>query len=58
MNSEKTINTIEVASIDDFMKKVVKFGGHILTPELTIPGVGVHAYCLDSEGNTFSLNRA
>jgi hypothetical protein len=44
-----------VASIDEFMKKVVKSGGHILTPKLEIPGVGLHAYCRDTEGNIFGL---
>ena len=55
MESATTINTIQVDSIDEFMKKVVAGGGHIITPKLTIPGVGLHAYCRDTEGNLFGL---
>jgi len=55
MESATTVNTIQVASIDEFMKKVVTSGGHIVTPKLTIPGVGLHAYCRDTEGNIFGL---
>lgn len=55
MGEAATVNTIEVPSIDEFMKKVVKSGGHIITPKLAIPGVGLHAYCSDTEGNTFGL---
>jgi uncharacterized protein len=55
MDKATTINTVQVASIDEFMKKVVAGGGHIVTPKLTIPGVGLHAYCRDTEGNLFGL---
>lgn len=55
MDSASIINTIQVSSIDEYMKKVVKGGGHIITPKLSIPGVGLHAYCRDTEGNIFGL---
>jgi predicted enzyme related to lactoylglutathione lyase len=50
-----TVNTIQVDSIDKFLKKVVRGGGHIITPKAEIPGIGFHAYCRDTEGNIFGL---
>lgn len=50
-----TVNSIEVPSVDDFLKKVVAKGGRALTSRMTIPGVGYMAYCMDTEGNSFGL---
>ena len=50
-----TINTIGVPSLDDFMGKVKEHGDEIITPRSTVPGVGYHAYCKDSEGNLFGI---
>jgi len=50
-----TINTIGVPSVDEFAAKVVKAGGKQLSPKTTIPGVGYHAYCQDTEGNVFGI---
>lgn len=50
-----TVNTIEVASIDDSTKKIEANGGAVVMPKTEIPGVGFHAYCKDSEGNIFGL---
>ena len=46
-----TVNTIEVASIDDFVAKIEKNGGQIVQPKTPVPGVGYSAYFLDTEGN-------
>ena len=50
-----TVNTIGVASVDEFCAKIVKSGGKVLQPKMPIPGVGYYAYCQDTEGNAFSL---
>ena len=50
-----TVNSISVTSIDEAMRAVKAAGGKVLTPKMPIPGVGWNAYCLDTEGNTFSL---
>ncbi|MFQ6124624.1 MAG: VOC family protein [Candidatus Heimdallarchaeota archaeon] len=54
-NSETTINTVEVPSLDEFVEKIAKAGGKVVRPKSTIPGVGYMAYCHDSEGNMFGL---
>ncbi len=50
-----TVNTISVPSLDDFMAEVTEKGGKVITPRMTIPGVGYMAYCKDTEGNTFGI---
>jgi predicted enzyme related to lactoylglutathione lyase len=50
-----TVNTISVPSLDEFSKRVEKAGGQVVTPRQTIPGIGHHSYCLDSEGNLFGI---
>ncbi len=53
-----TVNSIEVASVDQFIAKITKAGGKILTPKTPIPGVGYFAYCQDTESNTFGIMQA
>ncbi|WKY47630.1 VOC family protein [Eubacteriaceae bacterium ES3] len=53
--SERTINTIEVASFDEFAEKIKAAGGTVLSPKQTIPGVGYFAYCKDTEDNLFGI---
>jgi uncharacterized protein len=50
-----TINTIDVSSIDEMIKKIVNLGGKVIQPRTEIPGVGFHAYAKDTEGNIFGL---
>ncbi|MDD3654285.1 MAG: VOC family protein [Desulfotomaculaceae bacterium] len=52
---ETTVNTISVVDIEEFMEKIRKAGGKVLTEKMTIPGVGYVAYCQDTEGNTFGI---
>ena len=47
--------TIEVASIDDAMKRIEGGGGRVVHPRQEIPGMGAFAYFKDSEGNTMGL---
>ena len=49
------VNSIDVPSVDDFIKKVTKNGGKVVTPKTPIPGVGYFAYCKDTEGNMFGI---
>lgn len=52
---ESTTNTISVPSIDVFMKRIEEKGGKVLMPKMSIPGVGYHTYCQDTEGNVFGI---
>lgn len=54
-STTSTVNTIEVPSLDEYLTKVTKNGGKVLTSRSTIPGVGYFAYCQDTEGNTFGV---
>lgn len=53
--SERTINTIEVISLDDSFEKIEKAGGETVAQKTVVPGVGHMAYCKDPQGNTFGL---
>jgi len=50
-----TINTISVPSLDEYRQRVEKTGGKVVSPKQTVPGVGYHSYCLDTEGNVFGI---
>ncbi|MBT7902713.1 VOC family protein [Candidatus Woesearchaeota archaeon] len=49
------INTIEVISIDEFLKKIELKGGEIITPKMTIDKIGFIAYFKDTEGNVMGI---
>lgn len=51
------VNTIGVASVDEFVQKIVRAGGKIIIPKNAIPGVGWQAYCEDTEGNVFGIHQ-
>ena len=55
MNSFSTINTIDVPNLDEALARVAKAGGKAITEKQTIPGVGIFAYCQDTEGNLFGV---
>jgi predicted enzyme related to lactoylglutathione lyase len=55
MPEVSTTNTIEVSSVDEAVEKVKRSGGKMLMPKTPIPGIGYHAYCMDTEGNIFGL---
>lgn len=48
-------NIISVPSADGYAARVGRNGGKILTPKITIPGVGYLIYCQDPDGFTFGL---
>ena len=51
----KTVNTISVSSIDDYIEMIKRNKGVILVPKTPIPGVGWTAQFKDPEGNIFGL---
>jgi len=53
----RTVNTIKVDSVDDFMKKVKAAGGEVVVPKMAIPGIGYQAYCKDPEGILFGIHQ-
>jgi predicted enzyme related to lactoylglutathione lyase len=48
---------IESTEIDADLKAVVDNGGSLVSPKITIPGVGWVAYCRDTEANFFELRQ-
>lgn len=49
------VNSIDVASVDEYVSKVIASGGELCVPKMAIPGVGWLAYCKDTEGSVFGL---
>ena len=45
------VNTIQVDSIDEAIKKIKKNGGKVLTDKMDVPKVGTMVYFEDTEGN-------
>lgn len=50
-----TVNTIDVSSVDEYVKIIVKNGGSIIRPKMPVPGVGWMAYFKDPEGNLWGI---
>ena len=50
-----TINTVDVPSVDNFLKKITEAGGKVVLKKTAVPGVGYLAYCADTEGNVFGI---
>jgi uncharacterized protein len=53
-----TINTVDVPSIDEYVKKVEAAGATVVVPKMAVPGVGWLAYFKDPEGNVFGMMQA
>jgi uncharacterized protein len=53
--NEPVLDFAEVEDIDAVLAKVEKLGGKITMPKTDIPGVGLTAMILDSEGNLFGI---
>jgi predicted enzyme related to lactoylglutathione lyase len=53
----RTVNTIAVQNLDEYMKKVQQHGAEIAVPKMAIPGVGWLAYFKDPEGNLVGLHQ-
>jgi predicted enzyme related to lactoylglutathione lyase len=50
-----TYNTVDVPSVDEFVRKITENGGKVIVPKFAVPGVGYMAYCADTEGNVFGI---
>lgn len=55
MGKATTINTVDVPSLDEYIKKIANAGGKQVSQKNTIPGIGYFAYCQDTEGNIFGI---
>jgi len=53
----RTVNTIDVESVDEASTKIADAGGTVVVPKMAIPGVGWVAYCLDPTGVLFGVFR-
>ena len=54
-NNQGFINTLDVPSVDEFIKKTEEAGGKVVQPKTPVPGVGYMAYCADLDGNVFGI---
>ena len=52
---QAVINTVEVESLDAMLAKLETLGGKKVHGPEEIPGIGLHAYCADPEGNLFGM---
>jgi predicted enzyme related to lactoylglutathione lyase len=52
----RTVNTIQVPDVDEYVAKCVAAGGENCVPKMPIPGVGWLAYCTDPTGVLFGLH--
>jgi predicted enzyme related to lactoylglutathione lyase len=50
-----TRNTVDVADVDEYVRKVEAAGGKVVKPKTALAGVGWYAYCADTEGNVFGM---
>ncbi len=51
----KSINYFSVESADEYIEKIKKLGGKIITPKQEVPHVGWVAVAEDPEGNQFGI---
>jgi predicted enzyme related to lactoylglutathione lyase len=49
------VTTLEVASVDEVVARVLRQGGAVVRPKRSVRGVGYLAYCRDPGGNVFGL---
>lgn len=47
--------TISIDNIEETIKLVLENGGKVTQPSTSIPGIGLLAYCKDTEGNIFGI---
>ncbi|MCZ7393032.1 MAG: VOC family protein [Candidatus Methanoperedens sp.] len=53
--AQNIMNYIGVPSVEEYITKVKKLGGNIITPKTAAPGWGYLAICVDTENNLFGL---
>lgn len=47
--------SIEVDSVDEYLRKISSAGGRTVVGKMPVPGTGWLAYCADIEGHVFGL---
>ena len=47
--------TVDVASVDESLRRALAGGGQLALPKMPVPGIGWLAYCKDTEGNIFGM---
>ena|SRR2546426_12198709 len=47
--------TLDVPSVDEYLKKITAAGGAVALPKMPIPGMAWLAYAKDTEGNIFGI---
>jgi predicted enzyme related to lactoylglutathione lyase len=52
-----TVNTIQVANLDDCLASIVGHRGQVVVEKRVIPGAGYRAYCKDIEGTLFGVHQ-
>jgi predicted enzyme related to lactoylglutathione lyase len=50
------VNTLQVASVDEYTAKVTAAGGQVVVPKFPIRGLGWVAYCVDPGGVLFGIH--
>lgn len=53
--NDQIFNYIKISSVDEFKKKIEENGGTIITPKITVPGVGYIYMFKDTEGNKLGI---
>ena len=53
-----TVNTVDVANLDESLVQVKQNGGTVVWDKAPVPGVGWLAYCQDPEGTVFGMMQA
>jgi predicted enzyme related to lactoylglutathione lyase len=53
--SDQVFNYINVSSVDAYKKKIEQHGGTIVSPKITVPGVGYFCMFKDPEGNKLGI---
>jgi predicted enzyme related to lactoylglutathione lyase len=53
----RTINVIDVADIEEALRKVTEAGGQVVVPRMVIPHVGYSAYFKDTEGMLIGVHQ-
>lgn len=54
-DAPKTVNTVDVPNIDEYIAKITSAGGKVIMPKTELPGMGWYAYVQDTEGNALGL---
>ncbi|MFX1588923.1 MAG: VOC family protein, partial [Promethearchaeota archaeon] len=52
---DQIFNYVKISSLDKIKKKIEENGGTIVTPKITVPGVGYFYMFKDTEGNKLGI---